>query len=408
MRLGSIATGTDFYDREIECADLWRYLENEHVVASGPRRLGKSSIVNRLREQAIEKGLLAQHVDVQGVEGAQAFVDQLSAHFPDESVTGYLKGLGQTAKQWLSKVKKVGLKVPGGFGVDIELQAAASQPWYKSATVLQARLTGVPALIFIDEFSVFLEKLLLRDPKEAEALLAWLRAWRVKPGVACRFLFTGSIGLNALLAKYSLSAQFNDCHEYPIGPFKPTAARNMVQAFAPEGSYSISAATASHLCQRVGWLSPYYLCLLLDQAKQATRDRIEESQSPTLATTSNESIKITEISATDVDNAYERLLSARSRFIHWEERIKRDLVGLDLGFANLVLTALAKKQDGLTLRQLHARLAKLESDPDARAPRLQSILGKLQEEGYISPADATGRVKFLSFLLRDYWGRNHV
>lgn len=68
MKLGNIATGDDFYGRETECADLWRYLEKDHVVASGPRRLGKSSILNRMCEQAAERGLLAQHVDVQGVE----------------------------------------------------------------------------------------------------------------------------------------------------------------------------------------------------------------------------------------------------------------------------------------------------------------------------------------------------
>ncbi len=402
MKLGNIATGADFYDRQAECADLWRYLENDHVVASGPRRLGKSSIVNRLREQAIEKGLLAQHVDVQGVESAQSFIDQVSGHFPDASVNGYLGALGKTAKAWLSAVKKVELKGPGGVGGAIELQASTCQAWYRSATALQARLTNVPALIFIDEFSVFLQKLLLHDPKEAEALLAWLRAWRVTPGVACRFLFTGSIGLNALLATHGLSAQFNDCHEYPIGPFKPSAAREMIKTFALRADFSMSDTTANHLCERVGWLSPYYLCLLLDQTMQAARDRQDETPSTSPVAPQKELIDA------DVDNAYERLLSARSRFIHWEERIKRDLTGLDLAFTLLVLTALSKRSDGLTLRQLSARLAKLEPDPDLRAARLQGIAIKLQEEGYIGPPDATGRVAFLSFLLRDYWARNHV
>ena len=138
---------------------------------------------------------------------------------------------------------------------------------------------------------------------------------------------------------------------------------------------------------------------------QAARDRLDERQPPIVTTIPKEQPELT---ITDVDNAYERLISARSRFIHWEERIKRDLEGLDFAFANLVLTALAKTQNGLTLRQLHARLAKLEPDPDPRTTRLQSILGKLQEEGYISPPDEAGRAKFLSFLLRDYWGRNHV
>ena len=402
MKLGNIATGDDFYDRQAECADLWRYLENDHVVASGPRRLGKSSIVNRLCEQATQRGLLARHVDVQGVESAQAFIDHVSGHFPDASVKGYVTALGKTAKAWLSAVRKVEIKGPGGVGGGIELQASTSQAWYRSATELQARLANVQAFIFIDEFSVFLQKLLLHDAKEAEALLAWLRAWRVTPGLACRFLFTGSIGLNALLAAHGLSAQFNDCHEYPIGPFKPSAAREMVKAFALREDCLMSDMAATHLCQRVGWLSPYYLCLLLDQTMRAASDRLDETPSALQVAPQKELIDA------DVDNAYERLLSARSRFIHWEERIKRDLTALDLAFTLRVLTALSKRSDGLTLGQLSARLAKLEPDPDLRAARLQGITIKLQEEGYIGPPDATGRVAFLSFLLRDYWARNHV
>jgi hypothetical protein len=220
--------------------------------------------------------------------------------------------------------------------------------------------------------------------------------------VACRFLFTGSIGLNALLEKYGLSAQFNDCFEYPIGPFKPKAARDMVSTFAQREGWFIHPATTDYLCERVGWLSPFYLCLLLDETTKAARDRLDETPPPPQGELSKE------LNNEDVDNAYERLLSARSRFIHWEQRIHRDLTDPDLAFANLVLTALAKNEAGLTHRQLHARLAKLEPDPDARATRLQTILSKLQEEGYTSPTDASGRVKFLSFLLRDYWGRNHV
>ena len=402
MKLGNIATGSDFFDRNTECADLWRYLENDHVVASGSRRLGKSSIVNRLREEAIAKGLLAEHVDVQGKDGAQAFIDTVSNHFPDDTVKGYLGSLGQHAKKWFSAVKKIELKGPGGIGAGVELQSAAVQSWYQSATVLEARLSPVPALIFIDEFSVFLEKLLEGNQKEAEAFLAWLRAWRVTPGVACRFLFTGSIGLNSLLEKYGLSAQFNDCYEYSIGPFKPKAACAMLTTFAQQEGWTISDATAIGLCQKVGWLSPYFLCLLLDETMRAARDRMDEDPS----TQNGEPLR--ELTLADVSDAYERILSARSRFVHWETRLKRDLKGLDLSFTSLVLNNLAKHHDGLTRRQLHARLAKLQPDPDLRSARLQTTLLKLEEEGYISPPDESGKTRFLSFLLRDFWARNHV
>jgi hypothetical protein len=399
MMLGNIATGADFYGRETECADLWRYLEKNHVVASGPRRLGKSSIVNRMREQAEADGVMARHVDVQGVEGAQGFIDQISLLFPDATISGYLSKMGQGAKKWLGAVKKIDVKGPGGIGGALELQINSSLPWFEAAQALQGRLSDAPVLIFIDEFSVFLHKLLQQDQKQAEALLAWLRAWRVKPGVACRFLFTGSIGLNALLEGYGLSALVNDCFEYPIGPFKRVAAMSMMRQFAEDAEWMIIDETLGHLVDKVGWLSPYYLCLLLDQTMQAARDRRDEA---------GDSTALKELIISDVDDAYERLLSSRSRFIHWEQRLNRDLQGADLDFAKLILTALAKKPEGLSQKQLHSRLSKLEADPDARALRQQIIASKLQEEGYVSAPDADSRVKFLSFLLRDYWSRNHV
>jgi uncharacterized protein len=402
MKLGNIASGKDFFDRNSECEDLWRYLKNEHVVASGPRRLGKSSIVNRLREQAIERGLLAEHVDVQGVTSAQEFIDEIAKHFPEKSISGYLATMGSKAKEWLSAIKKIELSGPGGLGGGIELEVSGRQTWANAATTLQQRLSAVPVLIFVDEFSVFIEKLLRNDRDGAEALLAWLRKWRVTPNIACRFLFTGSIGLHALLEHYGLSAQINDCFEYPIGPFKAQAAKDMVVYFAHDEGWAIEPDHAAALCARIGWLSPYLICVLLDQSIQAARDRLDE-------------MAIVEqlpehkwLTTGDIDSGYERAVAARSRFVHWEERLERDLSPMALRFAHLILSALAKNKTGLTHRQLHARSARLDSDPDQRAHQLQSVLQKLRDEGYISPSDAQGKMTFLSIMLRDYWARNHV
>ncbi len=99
-----------------------------------------------------------------------------------------------------------------------------------------------------------------------------------------------------------------------------------------------------------------------------------------------------------MDNAYDRLLAVRSRFVHWYLRLERDL-------ALCILEAVASAEDGLTRRQLLSRLDRLESDPDRRAARLDQAMLGLEEDGYL---DASGpRIAFPSFLLRDYWRRNH-
>jgi hypothetical protein len=145
---------------------------------------------------------------------------------------------------------------------------------------------------------------------------------------------------------------------------------------------------------RVGWLSPFYLNLLLDSALSAARDRLQETGA-----------EARRLLTTDVDDGYDRLLAVRSRFIHWYQRLERDLSPRDLAFTLRILGAVATSEQGLTRRQVLARLSKLEPDPDQRAARLDQAMLGLEEDGYL---DASGEhIQFPSFILRDYWRRNH-
>lgn len=392
MRLGNKAEGADFFDRVTERDDLWRYLEGNHIVLSGPRRLGKTSLLQRLADEAEGKGLMARLVDVEGINSAEAFVGALECAFPDESITCYLKAAGKKASDWLARIR---IRKIGPSGVELEPQAMPDLPWTVAARKLQHRLSEAPLLILIDEFSVFLEKLIVRVPAEAESLLGWLRAWRLSSGVACRFVFTGSIGLNYLLEQHKFSTRFNDCHDSRLGPFKPKAALAMLAEVSDREGWRADDATLAHLCECTGWLSPFYLNLLLASSMEAARDRQEESGS---------TVKM--LIQADVDDGYDRLLASRSRFIHWYQRLERDLVEPDFSFARAILGALAKSDEGLTRKQLLARLQRREPDPDKRAATLSRLLLKLEEDGYV---DGTGeRIQFLSFLLRDYWRRNHA
>lgn len=392
MRLGNKAEGADFFDRVTERDDLWRYLEGNHIVLSGPRRLGKTSLLQRLADEAEEKGLMARLVDVEGINSAEAFVGALERAFPDGSITGYLKAAGKKASDWLARIR---IRKIGPSGVELETQAMPDLPWTVAARKLQQRLSEAPLLILIDEFSVFLGNLIARDRGEAENLLGWLRAWRLSSGVACRFVFTGSIGLNYLLEQHKFSTRFNDCHDFRLGPFKPKAALTMLAEVSRREGWQADDTALNHLCKRAGWLSPFYLNLLLASSMEAARDRQEESGS---------TVKM--LIQADVDDGYDRLLASRSRFIHWYQRLERDLVEPDFSFALAILKALAKLDEGLTRKQLLARLQRREPDPDKRTSTASRLVLKLEEDGYV---DGTGeRIQFLSFLLRDYWRRNHA
>jgi len=151
----------------------------------------------------------------------------------------------------------------------------------------------------------------------------------------------------------------------------------------------------AYLCERAGWLSPFYLNLLLTSALDAARDRELETGAADRT-----------LRPVDVDDAYDRLLANRSRFSHWYQRLRRDLPQPELGYALDTLAYTASSDAGLTRRQLLNRLQKREPDPDLRVRCLDTALLKLEEDGYLGNQDQ--RFLFLSFPLRDYWKRNHA
>lgn len=394
MRLGSKAEGEDFFDRETEREDLWRHLEGNHIVLSGPRRLGKTSILQRMADEALSQGLFGRLVDLEGLDTPAAFIAALDRAFPDTTVSGHMHDAAAAVGGWLSRLRKVDIKLPGGMGGGIELQAPPDAAWSEDARRLQGRLSHAPVLLLLDEVSVFLEKSLARDRSDTVRLLAWLRSWRQQDGIVCRFLFSGSIGLNALLARHGLVTYFNDCYDFRLGPFKERAALDMLRVESEREGWAADAEVLQYLCERAGWLSPFYLNLLLDSAISAARDRRQE--------TGAEECRLL---TTDVDDGFDRLLAVRSRFIHWYQRLQRDLTPPDLTIALRILGAAAQSEQGLTRRQLLSRLSKLEPDPDQRAARLDAVMLTLEEDGYLDTASE--RIQFPSFILRDYWRRNY-
>ena len=76
---GSVTFGDDFFDRQSEIARFWRDLETDSLLLLAPRRVGKTSILRRLQEQAGEHGFQAAIFrDVSDCKDELAFVKHLS------------------------------------------------------------------------------------------------------------------------------------------------------------------------------------------------------------------------------------------------------------------------------------------------------------------------------------------
>lgn len=387
LRVGSPAEGDDFFDRLIERAQLWDILVANHVVLTAPRRLGKTSLLKQLCSAAADHGLLAVYLDVSALRTPQELIQLMEQELPQARIIQHIKTVSSAVGGWLSRLGKVKLSAAELGSLEVDLQASPSADWREQAGRLRQRLSQQPVLIVLDEFSVFVHHLLHTDRAQAEQLLAVLRSWRQQSGVVCRFIFSGSIGLNSLLERHGLQTETNDCYDFRLGPFAlPDAQAMLLQLSAREG-WPMAEATAVTLCERVSWLSPYYLMLVLQESIRAAMTRLRVTGPCGQALT-----------PADVDQGLAQLLDSRSTFSHWYQRLSKHHVEPELSWLRHSLSRLAAREGGL-------RISTLLAAPGTPASAAELLI-ELEEHGYT--VQDGQQVRFQSPLLRHYWKKNHA
>ena len=379
----------NFYDREREIQKLWHHLANDDVLLLAPRRVGKTSVMLRLQEQAASKNLVASYLTVADADSELGFVRQLyeaivaiepAKHRVEKLVDG---GLGQ----FFSRIKKVEV-----LGTSVELSDAVANHWRKAGEALIGALaeTEQHALLLVDELPVFVLALARQDPSGGRAadFLTWLRKLREAPGTTerVRWLLAGSIGLDTVARRLRISKTIGDMYVYnDLGPFSRDNALLFLEALAQTYLLPLADDVKHRICDRIEWLLPY----LLQLAFSELRDHCGDHQCP--------------VTADIVDVVYDKILSKRPYFDHWEQRLHEELGEPDARHAIALLNAVARDQSGASTTTLQAVLGKHVHDVDERDERLTYLLDVLRGDGYLMAAE--DRLRFCSPLLRDYWAR---
>ena len=135
-------------------AELWRTLRTGHVVLTAPRRTGKTSVMDYLRDHP-ENGFSVVSINVQDLTHPADFFQLLLDGFHDahpDFVRDRLAAGWELVGGALGRVKEVGA---GGF----KLALRESDPdwranWRRHGDTFlsQARNTGAPILFIVDEF----------------------------------------------------------------------------------------------------------------------------------------------------------------------------------------------------------------------------------------------------------------
>ncbi len=241
-------------------------------------------------------------------------------------------------------------------------------------------------IVMVDEMPIFVLALLNDEKRQrTHDFLYWLRNLRQRYSNVL-WLYTGSIGLDTVSRREDLEGAFNNMQPFTLPPFGETEASEFLKILAQRDGFVLADTSISHILQRLGWLSPYYLEKLVDEIIPTGNDN--------------------EASLEDADRAFEALLS-RGKQLYWSawrEHLNNNFKEPEQSLLYKTLETIAKAQDGADFNTLLGVLSR--SNPDLTERQLRHTLDILESDGYLVVTNPErSRFRFLMELLRLWWLR---
>ena len=260
----------DIIGRDQEIDRYWRVLQRQGLVLSAERRIGKTHILFKMREEC-QGGYLPLYQDLEAVHSIADLIRSIYATVPQSS--GGLPDL----KAYIAK--RSALLPSTVAGVDLPTADGSWQALLADAFdhVIHAADDDTRVLMLWDEFPLMLHNLQHRaGPDTPIQLLDHLRALRIARADRLRFLFTGSIGLHLVLRSLREAGNTNDPVNDMLSLTVPPMADRHTCQLAEALLRETRAATAQiprlarEVAKQVGGF-PYYVHHVVDQLDQLGR-----------------------------------------------------------------------------------------------------------------------------------------
>ena len=384
---GRWVSGDDFFDREPELRALRELVsDRNHVLLTGQRRMGKTSVVRELGRRLETDGWIFLFADVEGAACAEDAIARIAqaAHPFLPGTSRFITGM----KRWLSEnVEEV---TALDFGVKIRAGLDAGS-WRRHGEQLfrDCATQGKPALLVIDELPIFLKRMLHHDghSRRVDEFLSWLRGVVQALGDDCpALLVSGSIGLEPLVRRLGIPDRINHLHTLRLGPWDRSTSIACFDRLAESCRLPIDNGVARAVYEALGIGIPHHVQSFFARLRQFASMNGRER-----------------ITVADVSTVYRNGLlgpSGQTDLVHYETRLQE---GLDEGGHSIAMEILAEAatQDVFTrdARQILERLYSVVVDN--AAGRIMDALDILVHDGYLESADDGHR--FPSRLLKDWW-----
>ncbi|MDE2998455.1 MAG: AAA family ATPase [Gemmatimonadota bacterium] len=384
---GRWVSGDDFFDRKRELQILeTRVRDRNHVLLTGQRRMGKTSIVRELGRRLEADGWIFLFADVEGATSAEDVITEIArAAHPVRSIASrFAAAMKRFINENFEEITAIefGVKIRAGLN-EGNWRHHGEQMFNVCAN--QDR----PVLLVIDELPIFLKRMLQQDENahRVDQFLSWLRGVLQKLGDGAPVLIvSGSIGLEPLVRRIGIPDRINHLYPYRLGPWDLDTSVKCFNRLAESYAFTVKDGVAEAVYNALGIGIPHHVqsffARLRDFATMHGRDLVKLN---------------------DVDHVYRNELlgpSGQSNLVHYETRLKEGLEDESYPIAMEIL-AEAAVQEVFTSDARHS-LGRMYSRLVDDAPsRIADILEVLEHDGYLKLVN--GGYRFESRMLKDWW-----
>src|SRR5271165_119200 len=376
--MGRLAEGPAFFNRKEILDRAWDLLRTSNMLLLAPRRVGKSSLLNRMSQDGQSKGYNTLYLSVPDAEDELDFIKRLVRGLRDAdwATGGWLSAFKGALPEDLEFVLKTGL---------IELKAKKFD-WRRPAEDLEKLLKSSDAktLLLIDELPLLVGSIVQQDESgnRAERFLLWLK--RLREQYQPRWFFAGSIGLDSVARRLRLSGTIHDLQLIELGEFSPEKARAYLDGRGHHHLWTLTEETIDAILAAVEWAIPFHLNLVFEELRAVVNEG-HSAPSPAL-----------------VEIALQRLIAkGRTHFDHWDERLSKMLDARVPHYSEIILGMACRNPNGVTVESVDLRLSHELHVAQVRTEMLRQVLDLLVSDGYLLRQE--GVLRFRSGLLRRYW-----
>ena len=400
---GAPVDPVDLRFRESFLAELWRTLRTGHVVLTAPRRTGKTSVMDHLRDHP-ESGFQVVSINVQDLAHPADFFQVLLDGFHDaypDFVRDRLAAGWELVSGALGKVEAI-----GAYGFKLALRGSDPdwrENWRRHGDTFlaQARRTGAPILFVIDEFPDLLLNLSRKDEGLLREFLAWFRTQRQSPAPArdsIRWLVGGSVNLAGTLDALGLVDLINDLEDVSLPPLTDEDIETFVTDMLGGRGVPFGDDVPQRLIARLGHPIPLFM-------QMATRELYRRWK--------REQRRIV---AADVGAVFDTMIvgsAAGTQLRHFHSRIRDYYAEPKYSLAHVLLGQISVSGAGLGRATLERETERALSDlgatlsPIERRRTFNQLMLDLENDFYIVEVEEEV-YDFASGVLKSWWRKYHA